>query len=123
MNKCYTNYTNIGKFISNVNGNWRNSIYVTCSVCKAKKEACCDDLMVSFDANGVPTIILVTDANYIFGTIIDKSECLCEMSNARFKYLFENHFEKNIDSESGVCPYLQMAKLVTAGNKLETVSK
>ena len=89
MAKCYTNYTNIGKFISNINGNWRNSIYITCSVCKHKKESCCDDILASFDADGNPTFIAVTDANFIFATIIDKSECLCEISNAKFKCLFE----------------------------------
>mgnify|MGYP003316593878 CR=1 FL=1 len=52
MAKCYTNYTNIGKFISNINSNWRNSIYITCSICKHKKESCCDDILASFDADG-----------------------------------------------------------------------
>ena len=60
----------LGKFISNINENWRNSIYITCSVCKYKKENCCDDILLSFDADGNPTFIAVTDANYIFSIIV-----------------------------------------------------
>lgn len=110
MSKCYTNYTNIGKFISNINGNWRNSIYITCSVCKHKKEPCCDDILVSFDADGIPTFVAVTDANYIFATIIDKSECLCEISNAKFMCLFESFIKKHI-KDKNKCPFLQMTQI------------
>ena len=109
MKRCYTDYTNIGKFISNINGNWRNSIYITCSACKNEKQYCCDDVLVSFDADGKPTFIAVTDANFIFATIIDKSECLCEMSNGRFLGLFEGLIKKHTNLESG-CPLLQLAK-------------
>ena len=109
MNRCYTDYTNIGKFISNINGNWRNSIYVTCSVCKSEKQSCCDDMLVSFDTDGIPTVIAVTDANFIFATVIDKSECLCEMSNGRFICLFEGMIKKHTSPEKG-CPLLQLSK-------------
>lgn len=109
MNKCYTHYMNIGKFISNVNGNWRNSIYITCSVCKFEKQECCDDLLVSFDSDGIPTFIAVTDANFIFATIVDKSECLVEISNGKCQCLFENLIRKNV-AENGKCPLLELTK-------------
>ena len=109
MNKCSTDYKNIGKFISNINDNWRNSIYITCSSCKNEKKSICDDFLVSFDGEGVPTIIAVTDANYIFATIIDKSECLCEMTNARFSCLFEKLIKRHTIPEKG-CPLLQLIK-------------
>ena len=57
MNRCYTNYTNIGKFISNINGNWRNSIYTSCRVCKYEKKNCCDDILVSFEEYQDPTLV------------------------------------------------------------------
>lgn len=109
MNKSYTHYTNIGKFISNVNGNWRNSVYITCSVCDLEKQSCCDDLLLSFDGDGIPSFITVTDANYIFATIIDKSECLVEMSNAICRCLFENHIKKFAPEERN-CPFLQLVQ-------------
>ena len=109
MKRCYTDYTNVGKFISNINGNWRNSIYITCSICKNDKQSCCDDFLVSFDSEGKATLIAVTDANFIFGTIVDKSECLCEMSNGRFMCLFESMIKKEMSEEKG-CPLLQLVK-------------
>lgn len=110
MNKCYTHFLNVGKFIGNINGNWRNSIYVTCSVCKAPKENGCSDMLVSFDENGIPAVITVTDANYLFGTTVDKSECLCEISNAKFYCLFENFFRKCTDSNLSTCVFQQLTK-------------
>lgn len=109
MEKCYTHYEHIGSFISNINGNWRNSIYITCSVCHYAREECCDDLLISFDAEGIPAVILAKDANFIFGTIVDKSECLCEMSNVKLQCLLEKFFLAHIEPESHVCPLLQLA--------------
>lgn len=109
MEKSVTHYENIGRFISNVNGNWRNSIYVTCSICRFEKQNCCSDILLSFDGDGVPSFIAVTDANYVFAQIIDKSECLLEFSNARCECLFENLIAKNTDKENG-CPLLQLTR-------------
>ena len=65
MVRRYSSYKNISNFVENVGKNWRNSIYVTCSVCKNEKQHCCEDILVSFNSMGVPTCITVTDANYI----------------------------------------------------------
>ena len=111
MDKCFTSYVNIGKFISNINGNWRNCIYITCSVCKFNKQSCCDDMLMSFDADGKPVFITVRDANCIFSTIIDKSECLFEMSSGRCGCLFENMIKKHTNDDE--CPFLQFAKCHT----------
>lgn len=110
MKKNNTNYTTITNFIRNVGGNWRNSIYVTCSVCKNKKQSCCDDLLVSFDSWGIPAFITVSDANQIFKTIIDKSECILEMSNGRCTCLFEELIKRYTVPEKG-CPLLQLTKI------------
>lgn len=111
MKKCYTHYYNIGKFISNIGDNWRNCIYVTCSVCKHDKQECCDDLLVSFDETGIPTIIMVQDANVIFGIIVDKSECLAEISNVKFIALFYKYFNKRAKEDTFLCPFLNAVKL------------
>ena len=67
--------------------------------------------MVSFDSDGTPAFIAVTDANFVFRTVIDKSECLCEISNAKFKCLFENFVKKHTSEELG-CPFLQLTQIV-----------
>lgn len=110
MNKSITHYSNIVKFIENVNGNWRNSIYITCSVCRFEKQEFCDDILVSFDEDGNPTFISVKDANYIFAAIIDKSECLSEISNVKCQYHFEKLINKFTDGEKG-CPLLQLTQI------------
>lgn len=110
MNKCYTHYENIGAFLRNINGNWRNSMYVTCTVCKFQKADCCGDMLVSFGADGAPAMIMAADANFIFGTIIDKTECLCEISNAKFQWLFENYLHQHTKAKASLCALLQSAK-------------
>lgn len=107
MNKCITHYENVGDFISNINGNWRNSVYITCSVCTYEKKECCGDLLVSFDSDGNPVLITINDANYIFATVADKSECLCEMSNAKFICIFDNFIKSHTSQDKG-CPLLQL---------------
>lgn len=109
MNKSFTHYANIGKFISNINGNWRNSVYITCSICRFEKQNCCEDILASFDGDGIPTLITVNDANYIFATVVDKTECLAEISNAKFSCLFDLFLRKNTVDEKG-CPFLQLSK-------------
>ena len=109
MNESYTNYSNIGKFISNVNGDWRKSIYVTCTVCRHDRENCTGDILISFDSEGRPAVIKTEDANEIFSTIIDKSECLVEISSAKVGELFENLIIKHTEKECG-CPFIQLTQ-------------
>ena len=108
MNKCHTSCFNVEKFLNNVGENWRNSIYVSCKVCKYGRESCGEDFLVSFDADGRPTFMLVPDANYIFSVLIDKSECIEEISNSRFQYLFEKYIQKYALQEKE-CPFRQLA--------------
>ena len=67
-------------------------------------------MLASFDSDGNPALITVKDANFIFATVIDKSECLAEMSNAKFKFLFENYIKKHTCKDSG-CPLLQLTQI------------
>lgn len=108
MNKCHTHNGYLSKFIENINGNWRNSVYITCSVCRFQKESDCGDMLASFDEDGIPTIIMAADANFLFDTIVDKSDCLCEISNAKFYCLFENLFKKYADENLPVCMFRQL---------------
>ena len=110
MNKCSTDYKNIAKFVDNIQDNYRNCAYITCSVCRYKKEECCGDLLASFDSNGIPTLITANDARYLFRTVVDKSECIEEISNVRFMTLFSNFLAKHTNLNIAECPLLQLAK-------------
>ena len=102
------NITNKERFLIDTNGNWRNSIYLTCRVCKYIKNSNCGDILVSFDTNGKANLITVANARKIFGTEIDKSECLAEMSNAKFMCLFDKLIQTHTTGDKE-CPLLQLA--------------
>ncbi len=85
-------------------------MYISCNLCRYKKEECCEDVLVSFDEDGFPAIITAKDADIIFGTIIDKSECVDEMNSYKFSSLFYKYFRKIQDEADQDCPFLKAAK-------------
>ena len=111
MDGYYTACVNIDKFVKNVRGNWRNSVYISCRTCKYDKQKCCEDILLSFDQDGVAAFIAVTDVNSIYSTIIDKTECLSEWSNRKFLCVFENVIKTQTCPELG-CPILQLLKKI-----------
>ena len=123
MEKCYTENRNLGRFIANVGNDWRNSMYITCSVCKFRKEECCDDLLVSFSHNGYPTLITAKDAGKVYGLIIDKSECMAEISNMKFLELYKNYIRNKAGSYSNgrqyKCPLLKAAETTSRALHIE----
>lgn len=80
------------------------------------KEKHCDDFLASFDYEGRPTILTAKDAGAVYGLIIDKSECIAEISNVRFQELFE-HFiaerrhSRNLPDNKSRCPLLDAAEV------------
>lgn len=118
MDKSISGYENIRDFLCNIRGNYRNSIYVTCTVCKYKKTDGCKDFLVSFNEDGKPAFISVKDADYIFGVMTDKSECMSEMSNAMFGELFRNYIKEFETGKETVCPYIKII-----GRKQEGLSE
>ena len=109
MNTYYEEPEHIDRFIKCIQKNWRNSVYITCSVCRYRKEKNCDDLLMTFDFSGKPIFITVHDANILFNTIIDKSECAAEISNVK-TLCFMNSFIKENTSVKEGCPFLQLIK-------------
>lgn len=123
MNRCHTHFKDIARYINNVGDNWRNGIYISCTVCRYEKEEYCDDILVSFDENGQPTFIPVKDANCIFGSIMDKSEFLCEISNVKFEMLFQKFLHDNSDDKTSVCPFVKSINREKFPKKREIVGK
>ena len=71
-------------------------------------------MLVSFDENGKPTVVSVVDINHIFSIIVDKSECLLEMSNLRFNCLFDTLLKTHTNPQKG-CPLRQLAQRPSRG--------
>lgn len=93
QNRCGISIKIIHSFLNATAGNWRNSVYIECRACK--QERCdCRDLLYAPDDDGSPLLLPVRDAEILFGRLIDKSECLIEMSNAKFEALFSFHLKR-----------------------------
>lgn len=107
---CLTNMKTIYHFLSATDANWRNSIYVECSVCKAKaKVPGCGDFLFVPDEDGTPLLLPIWYAEIFSARVIDKSECLGLISNARFEDLFHKWL-RTMAAEPSVCPLLDAAK-------------
>jgi len=112
--RCKTHVRVLHGFLNSVRGNWRNSIFIECSVCRCGN---CEreDFLFAPAEDGTPLLLPVSDAEIVFGRMIDKSECLDIVSNARFEDLFCLYLKKFRETEPS-CPLL---KLCAEQSKLE----
>ena len=108
---CVSNIETIRRFLNATEGNWRNTLYIECSVCKYGGE-CRDHLFVP-DEDGTPLLLPVSDVELLIGRLVDKSECLGLVSNARFAALFHKWMQR-LASDPAACPFLQADKLLNA---------
>ena len=101
--RCKTHIRVLHGFLNSVRGNWRNSVYVECSVCR---HGGCgrEDFLYAPAEDGTPLLLPVPDAEIVFGRLMDKSECLGTVSNARFEDLFCLYLKKL--KSGGQCPLL-----------------
>ena len=108
-NECKTDLKIIHSFLYSAEGNWRNSIYVDCSICKFCKQNNCGNFLFVPAFDGSPILLPVSDAKILTGQPIDKSECLGIISAVKFHALFSLWFKLNIDIDEP-CPILQASK-------------
>lgn len=104
-------------FLHSTEGNWRNSIYITCcsSSCK-EDENCCGFLFVP-DADGSPILMPISIMRSLVGYDIEKEECLGIMTKERFLILYSLWLDWNTETSS-VCVLQQiMDKLSGRNNK------
>lgn len=109
--RCVSNIETIRRFLNATEGNWRNTLYIECSTCKYGGD--CQDRLFVPDADGTPLLLPVSDVELLIGGIVDKSECLGLLSNARFAELFQK-WMKRMGSDPAMCPFLQAEKMLHA---------
>lgn len=114
--KCCTDIKVIHSFLNATGGNWREAIYVECSVCKHNHGSICDDFLVTFDPTAAPVILPVRDAEILFGRYIDKSECADVLCNATFLSIYSKYVKVKTVGYDG-CP--MMALWLVANEKEE----
>ena len=93
----------IYEFLSAVQGNWRNSVYVECddTTCRC---SCCAFLL-AFDRDGKAILLPVNFIQKLTGHAADKSECAAVISRKKFESLFSSWLAWLIESENE-CPAL-----------------
>ena len=104
--RCGTHIRVLHAFLNSTRGNWRNSVYIECRVCRCVR---CgrEDFLCAPAADGAPLMLPVPDAEIVFGRLIDKSECLGTVSNARFEELYRLYLDGFIGTEAP-CPLLRV---------------
>ena len=111
QSKCKSNIKTLHAFLNATKGNWRNSLYIECSICKYEKTDWCEDHLFAADSDGTPLLIPVSDANIVFARIADKSECLGIIKNVRFTDLFSQWFS-DVCNNVNECPLVQVEKIL-----------
>ena len=96
----------LSAFMEAVEGNYRNSIYVTCS-CDHVMERSCRDFLVVPGHDCRPIIVPVADAEVFLGIPIDRSECIGRMSSHTFTRLYHKWITLITESDKE-CPILQI---------------
>lgn len=80
----------IRDFLNAVDGNWRQAAFIECRVCRYEKtEACGNFLCTVRSDDATPILLPEHDAEILFGRLIDRSECIADLSNARFLELYK----------------------------------
>ena len=59
---CITDIKTIHQFLNLTGGNWRNSIYIECKVCKYARTEGCGDYLCVPDENGTPVLLPVKES-------------------------------------------------------------
>ena len=77
------------RFLNACEGNWRNAVFIQCSVCPFSEQLCPGYLLTA-DADGQPLLYSVEAFCRQTGEFITKDECIGEMSGYTFEQLYRS---------------------------------
>lgn len=103
----------LSAFFEAAEGNYRNSIYVTCS-CNHVMERSCRDFLVAPGHDCKPIIVPVADAEKFLGIPVDKSECVVRMGSHTFMRLYHKWIVWVTESDTD-CP-MQLLRSIEREN-------
>jgi hypothetical protein len=93
-------------FLTACGGNWRNTIYITCTSCPGNKT--CADHLLAIDSEGKPVLMEIGRFCRLSGENIDPSECRGQLARQAFEDIFRNYLLWTL-SVSGPCALWQLA--------------
>ena len=100
-------FTTLAAFMEAAQGNYRNALYIHCSVCLYSREAHCGDFLFIANYDGTPILLPKYDAEQFIGHAIDSSECIGIISNRDFTRLYHKWLILNTSTDD-ICPYHQI---------------
>lgn len=102
MSKSYR----ICTFLKATQGNWRNSIYVSCKCesCPYTNEPGCEGFFLSAASTGSPIILSAEEFRTYSGESIDPAECCVQISRTAFEDIFFLFIKWNM-------PYVQQCPI------------
>lgn len=92
--KCSTNPKILRDFLNLCDGNWHNSVYLSCNACRESSPDSCEsrDFLFLPDGNGIPLLLTLTDAEFIFPIHPEKEECLFHLDMYQFTKMYAEYF-------------------------------
>ena len=105
--RCKSNIKTIHRFLNATDGNWRNSFYIHCAVCRYEKEPNCGDFLFVPQPDGRPFLLPIHEAETAFG-LIDRGDCLGQMSNVMFGELYKKWLQKACPCSGELCPFIHL---------------
>jgi len=85
-------------FMSAVNGDWRNAIYITCAACVYEQHGLCEGFLLAFDGDCNPVLIRAETVRELAVQSFDTSECAAKLERRAFARLFARWLVWRVDS-------------------------
>lgn len=99
MTNSYTLYD----FLAGCEGDWRNTVFVTCSPCRNACKALRCGYLLSADRDGRPHLVSVQCFERISGQKVDPTECAGVLSRHAFESVYRTYLLWELD-HAGQCP-------------------
>ena len=96
-------------FLSAVEGNWRNAIYVECGEQNCPHANQCGAVLFTADADGAPILLPAAVIRSCGGQEVDKLECMACLEKAAFVAAYRQFIDWHTDSDGG-CTLRQLLR-------------
>lgn len=97
-------------FLSAVEGNWRNAIYVECGEQSCPHADECGAVLFAADADGVPILLPAAVIRSCGGQEVDKFECMACLEKQAFVAAYRRFIDWHTESD-GDCLLRQLLKV------------
>lgn len=94
-------------FLSAVEGNWRNAIYVECGEQSYPHAGECGAVLFAADADRAPVLLPTAVIHSCGGQEVDKLECMACLEKQAFVAAYRQFIDWHTDSD-GDCPLRQL---------------